>query len=213
MRFGLDRSEFLVTCLKLLWKKSQGMTELKTLIGLFAAVLALVCLASPVVAQESATTPLLSKGTQELSVSGRLELPESDELDYDIDGSYGYFFRDGWEVGVQVLAADFGGRDRLEISGFTEYNFKRQTNIVPYLGGAIGLVTADFDNDVVLSTTINDDDGLVFDMEGGVKFFVRPYMAVSLAINFKFATDDVFATDNSVEDNLTSVKIGMRYYF
>jgi hypothetical protein len=155
----------------------------------------------------------LDKGTQELSLSGRLEAPGSGHINYDIDASYGYFIRDGWEVGVQALAADFGGMDRIEIAGFSEYNFKRRSNMVPYVGGAIGLVSADFGDNVVLSSTLDDNDGLVFDMEGGVKFFVRPYMAISLAIDFKFSTDDVFATKDSVDDNLTSIKIGMRYYF
>lgn len=48
------------------------------------------------------------------------------------------------------------------------------SSIVPYLGGAIGLVSADFGEDVVPSLTLDDNDGLVFDMEGGVKYFVRP---------------------------------------
>jgi hypothetical protein len=169
--------------------------------------------AGPVMTQETRSRPLLDKGTQELSLSGRLEAPGSGHINYDIDASYGYFFRDGWEIGAQVLAADFGGMDRIEIAGFSEYNFKRQSNIVPYVGGAIGLVSADFGDNLVLSSTLNDNDGLLFDMEGGVKFFVRPYMAISLAIDFKFSTDDVFATKDSVDDNLTAIKIGMRYYF
>ena len=186
---------------------------MKTTTALLAGLLIFGCIASPVIAQEAKSTPLLDKGTQELSVSGRIEIPESDQIDYDIDGSYGYFFRDGWEVGIQVLAADFGGQDRLEIAGFTEYNFMRQSNMVPYVGAGIGLISADFSNDVTLSTTLTDDDGLIFDIEGGVKFFVRPNMAISLAIDFKFATEDVFATDESISDNLTNIKVGMRYYF
>ena len=157
--------------------------------------------------------PLLERGTQELSISGRLDLPDFDELDYDLDGSYGYFFRDGWEAGMEVTAADFGGRDRIEIAGFTEYNFRRNSDLVPYIGGGIGLVSADFDDSIVLGTPIDADDGLVFDVEGGVKFFVRPYMAISAGIDFKFSTDDVFATDDAIADNLTSIKLGMRYYF
>lgn len=165
------------------------------------------------VAQQEATTPQLQEGTQELSVSGRLEFPDADELDYDLDGSYGYFFRDGWEVGAQVSASDFGGRDRVDITGFTEYNFNRDSNLVPYVGGGIGLVNASFDEDIVVGTPIDDEDGLVFDIEGGVKYFLQPHIAVSTAIDFKFSTEDIFAVEDEIEDNLTSLKIGMRYYF
>lgn len=181
---------------------------------LLVAVLGIFGFAASAVAQQGAsTTPLLNRGTQELSVAGRLDIIRADELDYDLEGSYGYFFRDGWEVGAQIVAADFGGRDRLEIAGFTEYNFIRNSDLVPYVGGGIGIVTADFDRNIVIGTPLDDDDGLVFDVEGGVKFFVRPYMAISIGINFKFATEDVFETFNEIEDNLTSLKIGMRYYF
>lgn len=186
---------------------------MKSPVVLSIAVLSLGGVAVPATAQEEASMPLLNQGNQELSVSGRLEIVSSDELDYDLEGSYGYFFRDGWEVGAQIVAADFGGRDRLEIAGFTEYNFNRNSNVVPYVGGAIGIVTADFGENIVVGSPLNDDDGLVFDVEGGVKFFIRPYMAISVGISFKFATEDVFETFNEIEDNLTSFRIGMRYYY
>lgn len=180
--------------------------------GLTLAALGTAGLVGSARAQED-TTPLLERGTQELAISGRLDLPDLDELDYDIDGSYGYFFRDGWEAGVTVTAADFGGRDRIEIAGFTEYNFRRNSDLVPFVGGSIGLVSADFDDQLVLGTPIDDDSGLIFDVSGGVKFFIRRYMAISASVDFKFSTDDVFATDEAIEDSLTSIKLGMRYYF
>lgn len=156
---------------------------------------------------------MLDRGTRELSIAGRIEAPGLDELNYDLDGSYGYFFRDGWEVGAQVSASDFGGADRFDISGFTEYNFMRDSNLVPYVGAGIGLASVDFDGGVGVGTPLDDEDGVVFDVEGGVKWFIEPYMALSSAIDFKFSPDDVFATDDEIEDNLTSIKLGMRYYF
>lgn len=159
-------------------------------------------------------TPMLDQGTKEFSVSGRLEFPDFEEFDYDLDGSYGYFVRDGWELGVQVGASDFGGADRVDVGVFTEYNFNRDKRWVPYVGAAIGLGSFSYDSGSFdTETDLDDGDGAVFDIETGIKWFIRPYMAVSSAINFKFATDDVFATDDSIKDNLTSVRIGMRFYF
>jgi hypothetical protein len=170
--------------------------------------------AGPVLAQgNDYEAPMLDQGTREASIAGRIELPELDEIDYDLDASYGYFFRDGWEVGIQISAADFGGDDRVELAGFTEYNFRRTQRWVPYVGGSIGLISADFGENVTVGSPIEDDDGLVFDVEGGVKYFLRSYMAVSMGIDFKFATEEVFLTDEAIEDNLTSIKFGMRYYF
>lgn len=165
-------------------------------------------------AQDEDWVPMLDKGTKEITVSGRLEFPDFDQLDYDLEGSYGYFLRDGWEIGAQVGAADSSGVDRIDAGVFTEYNFNRQKRWVPYVGAAIGLGSVSFDDgDIDTETDLDDGDGLVFDIETGIKWFVRPYMAISTAINFQFATDDVFATDDSIEDNLTTLQIGMRFYY
>lgn len=181
----------------------------KTILATFGTTV----LTGTAAAQQERTTPMLDRGTQEFSVSGTLDIPESDELDYDIDASYGYFLRDGWEVGVRVAAADIEGADRVELGGFTEMNFRRNQTVVPFVGAGISLATAEFDDKIVLGTPIDDEDGLIFDIEGGAKFFLRPYMAISASIDFKFATDDVFETDDAIEDNLSSIRVGMRYYF
>lgn len=163
---------------------------------------------------DSDVKPMLQQGTQEVSIAGRLEFPDFDRLDYDLDGSYGYFFRDGWEVGARIGASDFGGTDRVDVGIFTEYNFNRDSQWVPYVGAAIGIGAVDFDDgDFDASTELNDDEGAIFDIAMGVKWFVRPHMAISTAINFQFATEDVYATDDSLEDNITTLQIGMRFYF
>lgn len=165
-------------------------------------------------AQDTDWTPMLDAGTQEISVSGRLEFPDFEKLDYDLEGSYGYFLKDGWEVGAQLGASDFGGVDRVDVGLFTEYNFNRQSRWVPYLGAAVGLGSVSFDDgDFDADTELDDDNGVVFDLEAGVKWFVRPYMAISTAVNWQLSTDDIYATDNSLEDNLTTVQVGMRFYF
>jgi opacity protein-like surface antigen len=186
--------------------KSATTTTLAILVSTMAASVAL--------AQESErTTPLLDDGTQELSVSGTIDIPESDEIDYDIEGSYGYFLRDGLEVGVEISGSDLDGADRIEIGGFTEYNFRRDQTLVPYVGGGLGIASASFDETINLDTPIDDEDGLVFNVEGGVKFFFVPYLAVSASIDFSVATEDLFETEEAIEDNLTSIRVGMRYYF
>lgn len=166
------------------------------------------------VAQESDWKPMLNMGTQEVSLSGNLEFPDFDRLDYDIDLSYGYFIRDGWQIGAELGASDFGGTDRADLTAFTEYNFNRHQKWVPYVGAAIGVASVSFnDNDFDSNTNLDDDDGWVFDVEVGIKWFVRPYMAISTAIDFQFATNDIYATDDEIEDNLTSLQLGMRFYF
>lgn len=156
---------------------------------------------------------MLDRGTKEISVSGRIEFPDWEEIDYDLDGSYGYFVRDGWEVGTQIGAADFGDVDRVDVGLFTEYNFNRRKRWVPYIGAALGVGSVSFDDSFDAGSDLDDGDGWVFEVETGVKWFIRPYMAISTAINFQVATDDIFATDDNIEDNLSTFLIGMRFYF
>ena len=103
------------------------------------------------------TRPMLDKGTQELALSGTIEMPEFEEVDYDIDVSYGYFVKDGWEVGGRALGAEVGESERFDFSVFTEYNFNRESNIVPYIGASVGIATVDFD-DFDFDTTLTPED-------------------------------------------------------
>jgi hypothetical protein len=96
---------------------------------------------------------------------------------------------------------------------FTEYNFNRSQRWIPYVGAALGLGNVSFDDGFDESSDLDDGDGWVFEMETGIKWFIRPYMAISTAINFQFATDDIFATGDNIEDNLSTFLIGMRFYF
>lgn len=182
--------------------------------ALFAAVAGSTISASAVAAEQ--TTPFINKGNQELALSGIVEVPDFDEIDFDIDVSYGYFIRDGWQIGGRVLGADLGGIERFDFSFFTEYNFRRDTNIVPFIGTSFGVATVSFDDgsfDTDTSLRPNDETSTVFGIQTGIKWFVRPYMAISTSIAFNVSTDDIYAADEDLEDNLTRFRLGLRYYF
>ena len=144
--------------------------------------------ASTTYAQETGN-PMLDQGTKELALSGTLEFQDIDELDFNIDASYGYFIRDGWELGVRVLGADAGGVERFDISGFTEYNFNRESNMVPFVGASVGVADFSFDDGTVTGTSelVDDESATVVEAQAGIKWFVRPYMAISTAIGFSLS--------------------------
>ena len=158
--------------------------------------------------------PLLTKGTKELALSGTIEVPEFEEIDFDIDASYGFFIRDGWEIGIRALGSDVAGVERVSLSGFTEYNFNRSSNIVPFVGLSVGLTDVDFENlDFDSTLRPGDDRSTVFGLQTGIKWFVRPYMAITTSIGFNVSTEDIYLADNAFHDNLTRFRIGLRYYF
>lgn len=159
---------------------------------------------------------MLDQGTKELGLSGMLEWPDFDEIDFDIDVTYGYFVRDGWEVGGRVLGADVSGVERFDISVFTEYNFNRQSNMVPFIGASVGVAEVSFPDsglDVDSTLGFDDEEATVFGIQGGIKWFLRPYMAISTSIAFNVSTDDIYAADDELKDNLTRFRLGLRYYF
>lgn len=179
-----------------------------------ALLLAVVAgFASPLLLAQS-SEPMLSKGTKELALAGTIEIPEFEEIDFDIDASYGFFIRDGWEIGIKALGADVAGVERLSLSGFTEYNFNRSANIVPYVGLSVGITDINFDSlDFDSTLRPGDDKSTVFGLQTGIKWFVRPYMAVTTSIGFDVSTEDIYLADNAFHDNLTRFRIGLRYYF
>lgn len=164
---------------------------------------------------QDATQPMLSKGAKELALSGTLEFPDFEKIDFDIDASYGYFFRDGWELGIRALGSDLGGVERFDVSAFTEFNFNRKSSIVPFVGASVGVANFSYDDGSFDASTNLDADGTatVFEIQAGVKWFIRPYMAISTAIGFNVSSDDIYAADNNLEDSLTRLRIGLRYYF
>ncbi len=171
-----------------------------------------LCLSPSLYAQNNA--PDLDKGTRELGLSGTFEIQEFEDIDFDIDATFGYFFSDGWEVGVRAIGADVSGVERFDFSVFSEYNFNRSSNIVPYLGASVGIAEVDFQNLNIDSTLApNDEDATVFSIQGGIKWFLRPYMAITTSIAFNVSTDDIYEADNELKDNLTRIRLGMRYYF
>ncbi|MEX0617993.1 MAG: hypothetical protein WDZ76_10385 [Pseudohongiellaceae bacterium] len=180
-------------------------------------VLSSLLVASGTVAaqQTGSINPMIMQGNQELALSGSIDVPDFDEIDFDIDASYGYFFRDGWEVGARAIGADIGGVERFDFSVFTEYNFNRNSHIVPFVGASVGLATVNFDGDFDVDSTLgfDDDEATVFGFTGGIKWFIRDYMAVSTSIGFSVSTDDIYAADDELVDNLTTFRIGLRYYF
>lgn len=184
---------------------------MKKLLIIGATLLVAAC---PSIYAQSSDLPLLSKGTKELALSGTVEFPEFEEIDFDIDASYGYFIADGWEIGGRAVGADIGGIERFSFSAFTEYNFNRGSNVVPFIGTSIGLATVDF-SDLDFDTTLKPNDGssTVAGVQAGVKWFVRPYMAISTSIGFDVSSDDIYRVDNDFGDSLTRFRIGLRYYF
>ncbi len=170
------------------------------------ATMCLLVLAGNVLAQ----APLLSRGTQELALSGLLDFQNRGDVTLDLIGRYGYFLRDNLAVGgVGQFSGNFDDAFRYGLGGFAEYHFRLlfTPSVVPYLGADVLLSFVD--------TDFGDDNAaLTFEPRVGLKWFIRDYFAVETHVFGALATDDLY---QNKEDELdfydVGLRLGIRVYF
>jgi hypothetical protein len=172
------------------------------------ATMCVLVLAGSVLAQGPA--PLLSRGTQELALSGLLDFENRGDTTLDLIGRYGYFLRDNLEVGgVAAFSGNFDDAFRYGLGGFAEYHFPQllTESVVPYLGADVLLSFVD--------TDFGDDNAaLTFEPRAGLKWFIRDYFALETHVFVAIATDDLYQNDRDDLDSYdVGLRLGIRVYF
>lgn len=171
---------------------------------------------APVAAQAAVQLPA---GTQEIGVQGNAKLGSG--WDLNLNGSYGKFIKDNWELGgtASVAAKDANDAISGKLGVFTEYNFVNSTNWVPYVGAATELAALSYNNKDGGDAGIGSGDvsdsswALNIKLAAGVKYFINPNVALSAEVNYNIATDDIEFSGNKAKDSLTNVVFGTRFYF
>lgn len=166
------------------------------------------------VGAESSNPLFLSKGTQELNVQGLVDFNAEDSYSVDLNAKYGYFIRDGWEVGTNVttdLSKSFksGG-----VGIFTEYNFVNSTQLVPYVGVGTELVRANYNSrDDKLNTDSFNATAVNFKTSLGLKYFISKNVALTSEVNYNIATDHLKVSGDDAKKSFTKFLIGTSFYF
>lgn len=152
--------------------------------------------------------PNLSAGTQEFGLGGNVQF--GGDVIYNLDLSYGYFFKDNWEVGfdANLQGSDFS--TTFGVGLFTEYNFDLDSKWVPFVGASIGLASINTDGDAAIS---DDVSGLSLGGVFGVKYFIRENIAISASVDFQWSPDDVFGGLEEAKSAASNINIGTRFYF
>ncbi|PST95017.1 hypothetical protein C9I86_01775 [Photobacterium sp. NCIMB 13483] len=168
---------------------------------------------APVAAQAAVQLPA---GTQELGIQGNAKLGSG--WDLNLNGSYGTFVKDNWEVGgtASVAAKDENDAFSGKIGVFTEYNFVNSTNWVPYVGAATELAGLNYNNEDGLEGDAGksgDSWALNLKLAAGVKYFINPNVALTAEANYNIATDDIEFSSGKAKDSLTNIVFGTRFYF
>ena len=153
-----------------------------------------------------AVTPNLDQGTRVLEGAGHFDFMGDD---LQIQLAYGRFVADGVEVAVLAGLRDNDLYMSTELGVRAEYNFLRDSALVPFLG--TGVVWADAEAE----ESGLDADAAVFSAGGGLKYFLRDDVALAAEGAYQIASDDIFvdSEDDELSDDEFSLLFSVRYYF
>lgn len=157
----------------------------------------------------SSQAAMIQEGTRELGVKGLIDFESEDDTLIDLTLSYGYFIADQVELGGSVGIVDDDNFTQWRIGGFAEYNIDQGSEWVPFVGVSLDLSGAELDN------AIRDEDNtaIVFGVDVGIKYFLVEHLALTAALDFDVATDDIYQGENKAEDTDFAIEFGLRCYF
>lgn len=158
-------------------------------------------------------TPNLDKGTKQINIFGQYD--NNSVLDYQLNltGGFGYFFWDNIEIGAVLGWQSNDLSDTFELGVVGSYNFDTNSAWVPYL--KLGILYAG----VELDDRAYDEDGAdanaaIGRFGGGVKYFFRDDIAMSLGLNYDIASEDLyFGDDGTLENDNLTLLVGIEFYF
>ena len=153
---------------------------------------------------------MLSEGTRELVVIGLFDPDTEFDSQLDIGIAYGQFVQDLVELGVGATLSDNDVLETWSVFAFAEYNWDMGTELVPYVGVTISYANAEIDFGDGFDA---DDDAFGVGGSLGVKYFISENIAISGALNYEWASEDIFFEDDGVEDTNFDVDLAMRFFF
>ena len=168
-------------------------------------------LAGVVSTTAAAAAPRTERGAKELSVHVSLDFEGAVGDTISADAGWGWFVRDGLALRgivsyaiLEDVAGDESDFRTLELGAAFEHHFRRDRQLVPYVGVGAGWRKTEF-ADVSRS-------GPVYGPRAGLKVFLADNVALDLELVYRFAGDDVFVNDFVVEDTDLASAIGLRVY-
>jgi opacity protein-like surface antigen len=179
-------------------------------------VILAIGIVSVVAAMASAAdvTPNLDQGTKEMRLYGMYD--NNTPLNYQLDllFGFGYFVRDNIEVGgvlgyqVNDLASTY------ELGAVGEYNFDLDSSWVPFLLGGLLWAGTEADDKVFNDPHDIDAEAFVGRLGGGVKYFIRDSLAISLQLNYDLASEGLYPDeDGNLDKDSVKTRLGLRFYW
>ncbi len=166
------------------------------------------------------------KGAKELALEGFFDSDALDGENTELSVFYGEYSEDNLEMGFQVAVRDTDQIEQWRAGIRIEYN-KIEYEVVPFLAFTIDYAYFQIDlNDAEVENAdgsvtsveveVEDDnnDAFVFGGQGGLKVFVAENIAISGALVYEVATEDIYESDDGkLENTDASLRLGMRFFF
>lgn len=156
----------------------------------------------------------LKQGTQEVGVQGSVDFDYTDEYQVLLNTKYGYFVKDGWEVGGDVDVGATHSYKSAAVGVFTEYNFVNSSDFTPYVGVGTQLMNAHYDDSENHETADSfDATAMNLKVNAGIKYHINEHVALTAEVNHNIATDDLHISGGDPKKSLTKFLIGTKFYF
>lgn len=150
----------------------------------------------------------LATGTMETRLEGNLDPTTPAGTLIEAAFSYGYFFADNLQAGGRVGLRDDDNLTSYNAALFTEYNFEVDSeDWLPFVEGSLGLSHND------IRGFKPNDTAVVLEVQGGIKYFIAPNVAISSALVLDWASEEIYADEDKLEDMDARLQFALRYYY
>ncbi len=148
---------------------------------------------------------LLSIGSNELGLSGMVDFDSPGGTLIDLNMFYGYFVTDFFEVGVKTSFTDADDFTSWSFGPVVEQNFDLGVELIPFVGASLAYAQAETDS--------GTENAFVIGVQGGGKYFLTEYLAVSTALVLELANEDIFPAEDDFEKYDVRLELGLRTFF
>jgi hypothetical protein len=172
------------------------------------ALLALLALTLSAAAQEPVL--MIDQGTKEVGVNGNLNFDTENGTLIDLSATYGYFIRDLIEVGVIGAVADDDDVTFWGAGLFIEGDYDLGNDFFPYAAVSAEFNSTDFE---AADGGSESSEAFGLGIWGGFKYFFIENVALDVRVTYRMATDDIYAKDDTLENDDWTSGIGLRVFF
>ncbi len=165
-------------------------------------------------ASASDVVPNLNKGTKSLAVNGSYDANTALDYQLNLGVGVGYFFIDNLEVAASGGWQSNSLSDTYELGAVAEYNIPTGSAWVPFVQAGVLWAGTELDDAIYNNANDMDSDAWLGRFGGGIKYFFRNDIALSLGINYDIASEDIYSDDEgNLDDYNVTAMLGLRFYF